>query len=268
MEYYVSNEKREQLRTAFHKVAMAKSPSLESKVLETTTKLAFVRELAEIDPGLDFEKTAGFWDFVKKWGPDIALTALMFVPGINVGAGAMLAARGALAVGRAGLAARKVYQAGRAVKGLRSLKTMGSALRGPKAVASSFRKAQGLKPGTFLRGANNTQRAAWKSQAQGGRGMLSKAWHGTGKGSWRGGGGLKSVVGNTDKATGAWKFSPLKTGFNALALAEGVPAASRMVRGKPKTWGDHMGGGGAGQSHYQGGGFKKMQALSSGAANA
>ena len=108
----------DKLAHALAKKALTHSGSMASKGLELQMKLAFVDEFRKIDPGNSLVKTAGFGDFMKKWGPDIALTALMLVPGMQGFGAAGLLARGGIMGARAGLGAYRAAQAGRVAHGL------------------------------------------------------------------------------------------------------------------------------------------------------
>jgi hypothetical protein len=254
MDYYVSTERRQRLITAFHKTAMAKSPEIEAKVITATTKLAFARELAEIDPSLDLTKTAGFGDFLKKWGPDIALTALMFVPGVNVVAGAARVGLGAYRAARiakgaytAAKAARTAYKGSqtlrKGVQAYKGLRTAGqgasTALKGSGMSAKAMNLANKASKG--FNTAKNTMTTGLKNawNAKGGIGQ-------TGAKGWGKRRGFADLVTKVAPETGKRSFSGVKSIMSGWGLYEGVPAAKRLATGNPKSWGQHTGGSGHG----------------------
>tara|TARA_B100000131_G_scaffold221323_1_gene212915 strand:+ start:92431 stop:93255 length:825 start_codon:yes stop_codon:yes gene_type:complete len=156
---YNNDEQISRLHRALHKVAARKHGETQGVALEKVAQAAFCDELSNIDP--DFEKVAFGW-------LDVALTAAMFVPGLNVVAGL---ARGAAVAYRGIQAARAVNTAVKGLsaaskvrnyaRGLRGVTHVGKGLKGTSQTAQKFRAmANPAKPRQMnLFGQQGTQAA-------------------------------------------------------------------------------------------------------------
>ena len=173
--------------------AMTKSASVREAAIKYKTKIAFVDELTKIDP--TFEKVAwswqGVWDGVKRYGPDVALTGLMFVPGMQGLGMAGLAARGALGGARAYRAIRGAQVASRV------LPAAGRVARTGRAIASATRTGAG------------TLRAAGQGAVQGVGQVTRQAAPGLKQyfGGWAGRGGARATggqIGRFGATPGSW----------------------------------------------------------------
>ena len=159
----VSTELRLKLARALNKKAMTKSAAAREKAVAWTTKVAFIQEMNQIDP--EFAKLAWglpSWSDVKSgisnaagkvWGGvksvgrwvknnplDAALTAAMFVPGLNVVGGLARAARVGYGAYRG---ARALQATRRAAQGLQGAARLGANMRGVGRAAKAGRHAFG-----------------------------------------------------------------------------------------------------------------------------
>jgi hypothetical protein len=241
---------QERLKDAFHKVAMRKSAATQQAVLESVKASAFEAELASIDPSL--EKMAGFWGsvggFLKDWGPDILMTGLMFVPGVNVLAGAarlgLGAVRGARAIAGAARGARAL---GAAQKGLTAVKATANtqkAYSGYKALRASGQGAQAaLKATRATQGAQagaNVLQAGKKVQQAGSAVQKAQAQIGQAKKLQQSGQALRTVGKQQIKNVGAG---------GAMMIGMGAPSAYNMYnRAMGNTPGSFKGSGGTAQT--------------------
>lgn len=156
MNYLENRQVRLKLANALVRKSINSSEMNKTAALRLRTTLAFRDELVKIDPSMEklawgwvpnWAKKAGKWAWDNKGAIGSGLlTAAMFVPGLNIAAGAGRAAMLGYRGYRAARGASSALRAARAVRGVTSAGRMANATR-PLAMGPNMSRVQALRHG-------------------------------------------------------------------------------------------------------------------------